>query len=127
MISKAEAAAYRLPLLALRSRLNRDRSQLEDEALRGTGGEAAGGLSDIPLHLTDLGSQGFEAEMTLGLLESEEQLSDEINAALDRLDQGAYGRCATCGQGISSERLQALPYAGHCMACARKLTRKAAP
>jgi len=127
MISKAEAAAYRQPLLALRSRLNRDRSQLEDEALRGIGGEAAGGLSDIPLHLADLGSQGFEEEMTLGLLESEEQLSDEINAALDRLDQGVYGRCATCGQGISNKRLQALPYARHCMACARKLTRKAAP
>jgi RNA polymerase-binding transcription factor DksA len=124
MISKAEARAYRDRLLALMARLDLDRSQLKDEALRGTGGEASGGLSDVPLHLADLGSQCFEEELTLGLLANEEQLIEEINAALDRLNQGVYGRCASCGQEVPKERLQALPYARHCLACAQKIGRK---
>jgi RNA polymerase-binding transcription factor DksA len=126
MISETEAAAYRTQLLALRSRLNRDRSQLEAEAFRPAGGEAGGGLSNVPLHPADLGTQAFEEELTLGLLESEELLGDEINAALARLDQGTYGRCAACGKGISKGRLQALPYARHCVACARKNSQPAA-
>jgi RNA polymerase-binding transcription factor DksA len=96
MISEAEARAYRNRLLDLMRRLDRDRSQLKEEALRPTGGEASGGLSDVPLHLADLGSHSFEEEVTLGLLENEEQLIEEINAALDRLDQGTFGRCAAC-------------------------------
>jgi RNA polymerase-binding protein DksA len=127
MFSEAEVRAYRARLLALGGRLSRDRSQLKEEALSPLGGEASGGLSDLPLHLADLGSHSFEEEITLGLLENEEQLIEEINAALERLDQGVYGRCESCGQEVSKERLQALPYARHCVACARKLQRKAAP
>jgi RNA polymerase-binding transcription factor DksA len=127
MISEAEVIASPHRLLALMRRLDRDRTQLEDEALRPAGGEASGGLSDVPLHLADLGSHGFEEELTLGLLQTEEQLIEEINAALDRLDRGVYGRRESCGREVSKERLQALPYARHCVACARNLQRKASP
>jgi RNA polymerase-binding transcription factor DksA len=127
MISEAEAHGHRHRLLALMSRLDRDRSQLKDEALRAAGGEASGGLSDVPLHLADLGSHSFEEELTLGLLENEEQLIEEINAALTRLDEGAYGRCESCRQEIPKDRLKALPYARYCVACARNRQRKAAP
>jgi RNA polymerase-binding transcription factor DksA len=127
MISEVEARAYRQRLLALMRRLDRDQSQLKEEALGPTGGEASGGLSDVPLHLADLGSHSFEQELTLGLLESEEQLIEEINAALDRLDQGIYGHCAACKQEIPKERLQALPYARYCVACTRARQRKTTP
>jgi RNA polymerase-binding protein DksA len=127
MISEVEARAYRDRLLALIGRLDRDRSQLKEEALRPTGGEASGSLSDVPLHLGDLGSHSFEQELTLGLLENEEQLIEEINAALDRLDQGGYGRCESCGQEITKARLQALPYARHCVTCAWNPQRMATP
>jgi len=86
MLTQAELHAYRQRLLDVLRRLDRDESQLKDEALRATGGEASGGLSDVPLHLADLGSHGFEQELTLGLLENEEQLVQEITAALGRMD-----------------------------------------
>ena len=120
MMSEAEARAYRQRLLGLLRRLDRDRSQLKEEALQTMGGEASGGLSDVPLHLADLGSHDFEEGMTLSLLENEEQLIEEINAALDRLDQGIYGRCVACQQEIPKERLQALPYARYCVPCAER-------
>jgi RNA polymerase-binding transcription factor DksA len=127
MITEAEVRAYRHRLLALMGRLDRDRAQLKDEALRPSGGEASGSLSDVPLHLADLGSHSFEEELTLGLLENEEQLIEEINGALDRLDQGIYGRCEACQQEIPKERLQALPYARYCVACTRTRQRKTMP
>ncbi len=120
MISKAGAQAYRTQLLSLLDRLGRERAQLEDEVLR-----PSGGLSNAPLQPADLGSHSIEEEVTLDLLENEEQLIEQINAALDRLNEGLYGRCAACGQVIARKRLQALPYARHCVACARNRQRKA--
>jgi DnaK suppressor protein len=121
MISEAEAKVYRHRLLALVGRLDRDRSQLEGEVLRATGGEASGGLSNVPIHLGDLGTHSFEEELTLGLVQNEEQLMEEVDAALDRLDRGVFGRCEACRREIAKERLQALPYARHCVSCARKI------
>jgi RNA polymerase-binding transcription factor DksA len=126
MFTETEATAYRQRLLTFLRRLSSDRSQLKDEALQPAGGEASGGLSDVPLHLADLGSHFFEVDITLDLLDNEEQLIEAINLALARLDQGVYGRCQACQQAIPRVRLQALPYARHCMACARKLQEKAA-
>jgi RNA polymerase-binding protein DksA len=126
MTPEVEANAYRR-LLALMSRVERDRSQLRDEALQGTGGEASGGLSDVPLHPADLGSDAYEEELTLGLLENEEQLIGEIDAALARIEQGEYGRCEDCRRQIPERRLRALPYTRHCVACARRGQGEAAP
>ncbi len=121
MITKAETNSYRHRLRSLLSRLDRDRSVLMEEALRGTGGEASGGLSDVPVHMADLGTDAYEEEITLGLVESEEQLLSEIDAALVRLDEGTFGQCEACRQKISKARLQALPYARHCIRCAQNL------
>lgn len=122
-----EAKPYRERLLALGKRLSRDRALLKDEALRADGGEASGGLSNVPLHLGDLGTHASEEEMTLGLIENEEQFIEEINAALERIERGTFGVCEACGRPISGKRLEVLPYARHCVECARKLQRSNAP
>jgi len=43
----------------------------------------------------------------------------EIRTALDRIENGTYGICATCGDKINAKRLEALPYATQCINCAR--------
>jgi len=43
---------------------------------------------------------------------------DEVDRALDRLDNGTYGRCTNCGEAINAERLEAMPAAPHCIKCA---------
>jgi RNA polymerase-binding transcription factor DksA len=120
-MTRAETKTYRQRLLTLMRRLDQDRAQLREEALQAAGGEASGGLSNVPLHLADLGSHSFEGQLTLGLLGNEEQILAEINAALERIDQGVYGRCEACRRAIRRERLQALPYARYCVACARAI------
>ena len=42
---------------------------------------------------------------------------DEIDAALDRIADGTYGRCTHCGIGIPIERLEFRPFASGCVAC----------
>jgi RNA polymerase-binding protein DksA len=120
-MSPAEIESYRQRLLALQGRLGGDVSQLTDEALRTAGGEASGGLSNMPLHPADLGTDNFEQEFTFSLLQNQEQVLDEIADALERIRQGRFGACEECGQPIPARRLQALPHARHCVECARKL------
>ena len=127
MFTKAEKNLYRQRLVNLTTRLEGERSQLKGEALQPTGGEASGGFSNAPIHPADLGSRDVEEDVALGLLENEEQLIEEINAALARLDEGGYGRCEKCKQEIYRARLQAVPYARYCVSCARQLLEKAAP
>jgi RNA polymerase-binding protein DksA len=119
-MTKADLESFRENLLSLRRRLNGDVNQLGDEALRSMGGEASGSLSNAPLHMADLGTDNFEQELTLSLLQNQEQALTEIGQALDRLDKGTYGRCEDCGGPIPKGRLQALPYARFCVDCARK-------
>jgi DnaK suppressor protein len=117
-MSTAELASYRGKLLALRDRLAGDVSSLADEALNSED-EASGNLSHVPIHMADLGT--YEREFTLGLLENEGQALEEIAAALGRIEQGTFGHCEGCGEAIPKGRLHALPYARHCVGCARGL------
>jgi RNA polymerase-binding protein DksA len=124
-MTKNQLEKYRDALLALRSRLKGDVSHLTSEALRKDSGEAGGNLSNTPIHMADLGSDAFEQEFTLSLLENEEQTLEQIAAALKRIDQGSFGRCEECTGPIPSARLQALPFTRHCVECARKLQQSA--
>jgi DnaK suppressor protein len=63
----------------------------------------------------------FEQQRDLALREKAEHHLAEVRAALERLDAGTYGTCTECGQPIAEERLEALPWAAHCIDCQRRL------
>src|SRR5947207_3849709 len=117
-MSKAELDSYKQHLLALRNRLNGDVSHLADEALRKNQKDASGNLSSMPIHMADIGTDNFEQENTLNLLANEKQVLEAIGAALDRIDDGTFGQCEECQGEIPKVRLEALPYARCCVACA---------
>jgi RNA polymerase-binding protein DksA len=121
MMKRVEQEKYRNRLEDLRNRLRGDLNVLTAEALRRTGGEASGNLSNAPIHMADLGTDNFEQEMSMTLLENEKQILDEIASALQRLDAETFGKCEECGKDITTGRLQALPYARHCIDCSRRL------
>lgn len=111
-------AKYRNRLLAMARRLQTTVAAVEEEACQPTGGEAGGGLSNAPLHLGDVGSAAGDQEVAATLLENEQHLLDEVRAALDRTDAGTFGRCEGCSRAIVRKRLDAIPYARYCAACA---------
>ena len=119
-MKKSEMNAYKDILTALRARLRGDVTQLADEALKRNRQDASGDLSTMPIHMADIGSDNFEQDFTLTLLESEEQTLAKVDTALTRIADGTYGTCETCGEGIPKPRLQAIPYALRCVTCAQK-------
>lgn len=62
-------------------------------------------------------SQVFEQQRDLALRDRSEQHLALVDAALERLDADSYGACLRCGDPIAPERLEALPWAAHCIAC----------
>ena len=68
-------------------------------------------------------SQVFEQQRDLALRERSRGELTRVEAALRALDDGTYGTCASCGNTIATERLEALPWAPTCIDCARKAGR----
>ncbi len=62
-------------------------------------------------------TQVFEQERELAMRERAHLHLQAVDAALARLDEGTYGTCLRCGQPIVAERLEALPWAAHCIDC----------
>ena len=124
-MTNSQHQVYRLQLLALQNRLNTDVSDLADEALGKPGDEATVNLSHAPIHMADQGTDSFEQQFTLSLMENEEHTLGEIAAALERIERGTFGCCEECQQTIPQARLEALPYTRHCVGCARELQREA--
>jgi RNA polymerase-binding transcription factor DksA len=124
MFSDAELQEWRGVLLKLRDRLDADSAQIRAEATHSSGGESAGGLSNRPIHLGDIGSQEAEEAATVGMAENEAMLVREVEDALDRIRERRFGVCEACRQPIPKLRLTALPYARHCVPCAEKYERQ---
>jgi DnaK suppressor protein len=72
----------------------------------------------MPIHMADIGTDNFEQEFTLTLMESDEGTLASIEAALERVEDGTYGQCEECGARIPKARLTAVPYATMCVKCA---------
>ncbi len=121
VLKSEELESFRETLLGLRARLRGDLSQMTDEALRRDQPDSSGNLSNVPLHMADVGTENYDQEFTLGLIENEQGTLELVHEALSRIEAGTFGRCQECGEPIAKPRLQALPYTRHCIQCAREL------
>lgn len=68
----------------------------------------------------EAGSMKFEYEKELSLERNSADLLGKVERALARIERGQYGICESCGEPIPVARLEVLPYATTCVACARK-------
>jgi len=118
-LTPEEIEGYRRLLLEKWMELLTDVSYIENEALRKSRLDAAGDLSSMPIHMADLGTDNFEQEFSLGLMDGERKILMEIVAALRRIKDGTFGICEGTGKTISKARLQANPWARYCIDYAR--------
>lgn len=113
-LSKREVDMLRDLLLAKRAELVGDVNRMRDEALGKNRQDAAGDLSNMPIHMADLGTDNYEQEFTLNLIDTEQAILREIEDALARIESGDYGVCVATGQPIGLARLKAKPWAKYC-------------
>ena len=113
-MTKTDITICRERLLALRARLRGDITQMEDNALNKDHSKT----TSMPHHMAELGSDNFDKEFTLSLVGTENDALDQIEAAIERIEDGTYGQCEECGVTIPEPRLEAIPYAALCVRCA---------
>jgi DnaK suppressor protein len=104
---------------AFRARLTAERTRLAEEI-----GEAI----EVPDQMTygsqaAAASQVFEQQRDLALRERAVQHLEQVNAALARLDEGTFGVCIRCSREVAPARLEALPWAAHCIDCQSAIDR----
>jgi RNA polymerase-binding protein DksA len=116
-LSSKDLQAFRDLLLHARAVVSGDMSLLEEEAL---GDKAQRDVADLrPADSSD----GYYQELNLELLERDQSTLREIDEALQRIAEGSYGRCESCEELISRQRLRAVPHARNCIECQRKAER----
>lgn len=97
-----------------RTELERQISEQKNE-LSVSAKEAGFELSVNDNHPGDIGTELFTSSRDRLLLARKEQQLDDMQLALDRLDNGTYGECAICGKAIPYARLEAIPWTTCCI------------
>ncbi len=120
-LTKKDLLSFRQLLLQKRAEILGDVEAMETDA---RGKNEGGNLSNMPVHMADIGSDNYEQEFTLGLVESERKLLREIDEALQRMFDGIYGVCMETGTPINLARLEAKPWAKYCIEVARERERR---
>ena len=121
-MTASETAEFKNRLEAERERLRGAISFLEEEnpgSIEDELGELAGGGVDN--HLGDTATATYDRELDEGLEEGAQHTLAEVEAALQRIEDGSYGVCEVCGEPIGAERLSAIPWARLCIADQRRV------
>lgn len=116
-LSQDEMNKFRQLLIAKRMEIIGDVGSMELNSSCGDGGNS----SHSPSHMADAGSDNYERENTLGLMESEIRILIEVDNALKRLDNETFGVCEGNGEFIPKARLKAIPWAKYCVSCANQM------
>jgi len=120
-LNAADIEHFKQMLLEKRHEIIGNVNEMKDEALKKSRLDASGDLSSMPIHMADIGTDNYEQEFALGLMDSERKLLNEIDDALQRIENKTYGICEATGKPIGKARLQAQPWARYCVEYARML------
>jgi DnaK suppressor protein len=77
-------------------------------------------VSDSAQDIADRASSSYQKEFLFHQSNTDRQLLNMVDGALDRIRKGCYGECIACGNEINSKRLQAVPWTRYCISCQEK-------
>lgn len=116
-VSEYQKKKFRQLLIDKRTEIIGDVGRMKNDSIHAD----RGNTSRSPSHMADIGSDTYERENTLGLMESEMRLLIEVENALERLDNGTFGVCEGNGEFIPKARLKAIPWTKYCVSCANQM------
>ncbi|PYX06331.1 MAG: RNA polymerase-binding protein DksA [Acidobacteria bacterium] len=76
---------------------------------------------DSAQDIADRAASSYTKEFLFHQSNNDRQLLAMVESALDRIRQGSFGECISCGKEINAKRLEAVPWTRHCIACQEKL------
>lgn len=98
-------------LISLRRKLHAEGERLGEEGLKAVEQEVSVD------HMADFGSDSYEQDTTLALIENKSEALRDVDAAIRRIENRTYGLCEECEQMIPAGRLEVLPHARYCVTC----------
>lgn len=106
-LTTRQKETYRRQLIELRERIYSQITALKNDSLT---------RSD-EVNIEEDGTDAFDRQFALNLVSSENEALIAIDAALQRIDDGTFGKCQECNGGIEKARLKAIPFVENCITC----------
>jgi DnaK suppressor protein len=103
---------YKKKLLARREDLLKTIARTEEEGRQAD--------DDPTVDLADKAANSYTKEFLFGMTNTDRALLNQIDVALRRIDEDEYGVCVNCEEEMQQKRLEAVPWAKHCINCAEK-------
>lgn len=106
-----------------RSLLETRRRNLRESVARTEEDGRAAQVTDSAQDIVDRASSSYQKEFLFARSNNDRQFLRMVEHALSNIAEGIYGECEQCGSEINERRLEAVPWARHCIACQEKLER----
>jgi len=109
-LSKKEIQEFKDLLLKIRAKIVGGLAHRELDATSISQKDASGDLSGYSFHMADVATDNFDKDLNFGLASNGQNILNEVDAALKRIENGTFGICEKYGTPIARARLKALPY-----------------
>jgi len=123
-LSKKELEYFKTLILKIKEKVVEEIKHISEDTLKKSQKDAAGDISGYTYHMADVASDTYDREFSLGMISSERESLYELDDALKRAEEGAFGICEECKSLITKTRLKAVPYARLCLKCQQKKEKK---
>ncbi|MFC1708582.1 TraR/DksA family transcriptional regulator [Candidatus Omnitrophota bacterium] len=115
--NKKSLDQFKKILIKRKKEINDEINHISSDTLMKSQKDASGDISGYSYHMADVATDNYDREFSLGLASNERDILYEIDAALQKVEDGSFGICEECEKSISKTRLKAVPYAKMCIKC----------
>jgi RNA polymerase-binding protein DksA len=115
--NKKELEEFKKLILKRKDEILDGIKHISEDTLKKSQKEASGDISGYSYHMADVATDTYDREFSLGIASEERQFLYELNDALKKIEEGAFGTCEDCKRLITKTRLKAVPYARLCVKC----------
>lgn len=110
-LTRKELSHFKERLLKEKKRVLEEMGEIQNENLKTSIADQSGENSRYSYHLGDTASLAYGREFSMGLAERQQKYLEQIDEALQRIEEGTYGTCLVTGEPIPVERLEEVPVA----------------
>ena len=110
-LTKKQLEYFKEKLLSEKQKVLEEMDELQQSNLKQSISDSAGEISRYSYHLGDVASLSYGREFSMGLAERQQKYLEQIDEALQRIDDGSYGICKVTNELIPVERLEEVPVA----------------